>query len=111
MHPHTLFLADKTLTILVQWCVAAGFCAAELVIAAVIDQKANATLTEAEPLRQRSGRCGRRCTCRRTAGKGFQVQEVCVQGRVFAVTANVASQSRLQRCRPQLVVQRALRLL
>ena len=46
MHPHTLFLADKTLTILVQWCVAAGFCAAELVIASVIDQKANATLTE-----------------------------------------------------------------
>ena len=33
-----------------------------------------------EPLRQRSGRCGRRCTCRRTAGKGFHVQEVCVQG-------------------------------
>ena len=33
-------------TTLVQWCVAARFCAAELVITAVQDQKANATLTE-----------------------------------------------------------------
>ena len=37
-HPHTLFLADKTLTALVQWCFRAG-------IGAVKDHKVNISLT------------------------------------------------------------------
>ena len=95
-YPHTHFYADKTLTMLVQWCVTAG-------VQPLVRQHGCCDRSEGEhhshrtgPERQQSGRCRRRCTCRRTAGKGFDLQEVCVQGRLFAVTANVASQSRLR---------------
>ena len=62
-----------------------------------------------EPLRQLRGRCRRRCTCRRPAGNGSDVQEVC-SGRVFAVKTNVALQSHVKSWRRQLVGQCALRL-
>ena len=45
-------------TTLVQWCVAARFCAAELVITAAQDQKANATLTELNLYNNRVGDAG-----------------------------------------------------
>ena len=79
-YPHTHYHADKTLTILVQWCVTArvqplarkhGFC----------ERSQGKHLPHRTVAgRQQSGRCRRHCTCRRPAGNGFNVQEVCVQG-------------------------------
>ena len=88
---------DKTLTTLVQWCVAAGVQPLARLHGCCDRSEGEHLPHQTRPPPQQSGRCRSRCTCSRTAGKGSDVQEVCVQGRVFAVTANVASQSRLKR--------------
>ena len=103
---------DKSLTILVQWCVGsrrAATCAFARVL--VTDHKAKRHSHRTGPLQQQSGRTPAPLHLQTHCRQGFDVQEVCVQGVWFAVTANVASQSRLKSWRRQLVVQCALRLL
>ena len=79
-HPHTHSVEDKTLPVSFQWCVTArvqppfrwhGCC----------ERSEGKHLPHyTVPGRQQSGRCRRFCSCRRPAGNGFDVQEVCVQG-------------------------------
>ena len=110
-HPHTYSVEDKTLTALVQWCATARVQPPFRWHGCCERSEGEHHSHRTEPQEEQSGRCRRRCTCSRTAGKGSDVQEVCVQGRVFAVTANVASQSRLQSGPRQLFWQGAFRFL
>ena len=107
----TYSVEDKTLTAPFQWCVAAGVQPVVRLHRCCDRSEGERHSHRTEPRKQQSGRRRRRCTCRRTAGNGFDVQEVCVQERVFAVTANVASQSRLQSGPRQLFWQGAFRFL